>query len=176
MKEEISPIPVSQEELLDTAKEWDEKAKAHNELDEFGITQDFITGFESDITAAEGFKTADEVDKDTAVLTVQKNNKNKECYTWIKTALIHYGKLYPNRNSAERKLFPDDYTVARTNDTHTAAVMPTIIKLLTDNKAALMAKGMKADFIDKGAALLAGLNEVKLQHTKKMDDDELYTI
>ncbi len=177
MKEETSStLPVSQEELLEKANEWDEKAKTHPELEEYGINQEFITGFEGEITDAAGYKTAKEVDKETAVLTAKKESKKKECYKWIKTSLVHYEKVYPNKNSAERKLFPEDYSKARTDDTHTVFIMPTIINLLTNNKDKLIAKGMKAEFIDKGAALLAELNSAKLDQKNKLEEDELYTI
>ncbi len=176
MKAETSPIPVAQEKLIKIGKDWSEKAKAHPELDEYGITQEFITEFDSEIAAAEGFKTADEVDKDTAVITGKKNDKNKECYKWIKTSLLHYEKVFPQKNSPERKLFPKDYSDANTNDTHTVSIMPDIIKLLNDNKDTLIKKRMKEEFIGAGEALLADLNNLKTQHKKKMDDDELYTI
>ncbi len=176
MKAETSPIPVSQEKLINTGRDWSAKAKAHPELDEFGITPEYITEFDGDISTAEGFKTAEEVDKETAVLTGKKNDKNKECYKWIKTSLYHYEKVYPKKDSPERKLFPQDYSDANTNDTHTVAIMPDIIKLLNDNKDAIIKKGMKSEFIGQGETLLSGLNDIKAQHKKKMDDDELYTI
>ncbi len=176
MKAETSPIPVSQEKLISTGKDWSEKAKAHPELEEYGITPVFITEFNGDISTAEGFNTAEEVDKETAVLTGKKNDKNKECYKWIKTSNFHYGKVYPKKDAPERKLFPQDYSDANTNDTHTVTIIPDIVKLLNDNKDALIKKGMKAEFIGSGETLLAELADIKRQHKKKMEDDELYTI
>ncbi len=176
MKEETSGIPVSQEKLLNIADDWEQKAKAHPELDEYGINQEFITQFETDKAAAREFKTADEVDKETAVFTANKRRKNKECYKWIKTAHLHYEKVYPDKNSPEYKLFPSDYARANRDDVHTANIIPDITKLLTDNQGALVKKGMKIEFIAQGTTLLSELQEVQMQHKKKLEDDELYTI
>ncbi len=174
MKEETSPIPVSQPKIIELAQTRLKVAKDNAELAEFGIGTKFVSTFEGEIANAQTFKTDKQIVKETAALTEKKNSKLKECSKWMKHVKTFYDKLF-KANSAEAKLFPQNLAEAKKSEALMIQIMPVVFDLIVKNKPALIDKEMPEDLDTKGQTLLKELSDLNKEQEDLKTNNPTYT-
>lgn len=167
--------PIARKKLLETAKSVLAIARRFVlQLSGKGITEEYLNRFEADITSAEEMKTNEALRKETGAITALVKKKCKECYKWgvsVKKAMMRaFGKESPVQDE-----FPNHFSDYRQDEAEMINVMPHIFAVAEKYAAELAPKGITADEITKGRALLAELDDLNSTQQNKFKTNESYT-
>lgn len=161
----------SEEIILSVAKTSLTNARNNlTALSDFGVTEDMLNQFDTDIQAAEVLAGETQNRIELSDLTHDKEDALDSCYQWGRKLRLRLQLAY-GRDSAEAKSFPSkDFQNAINSENKMMTVMKVLISLSDKYKTDLAKFGQTPEILAQGSEFLENLREA--DSTQELRKDE----
>jgi hypothetical protein len=163
-------LPCSRKKLIETAKNT--LTVILNflvNLTPKGINQQYYDTFRDEIAAVAALKTERALENEAAATNATVKAMCLKNHKWGMLLKTYMKRQYGNKG-IQLDEFPNNFDDLRADEAGMIDTLPQVISLAKKYKRVLLTKGMDADFIEKGEALLAEL-DTHNSDAKKMEAD-----
>ncbi len=155
-------ISVPEEKILEKAKTTLNITRPKEKLGSYGLNVRYFVAFETNILTASGFKSDEEMKKELAFVTSQKNMKLAEAGKWGDDVKIRLELAYPDNPDVAGE-FPKNFAKAKTSETLMLEVIPNISNLIDKYSEKLLGRGLPEDHKQKGLDIKTQLDALNTQ-------------
>ena len=144
-------------------------------LSRFGITEELLNQFESDINTAEALPSGKSVLLEMKDFTQSKDDALDECFNWGRELRTRMQLVF-ERGSHQYQSFPSsDFIKATYSESVMMTVMPILIKIATKYQDQLSVYGQTPEVLTDGTDFLNALREADAAQEFKKDDKKSST-
>lgn len=170
----MSSLVVSEELIAETARKCHDTTVNKTKLLDFGYTPQVFQKFDADIEAAKSLKTYEKMQQELKTFTDEMVIKREAVYSWV-TRAKYFIDLASEDNPLMLRVFPEDYTKWRTNESLMLRRVQEVFGLLVQFAASLAAKNLPADFATVGTDLVQQLADANQAQENKKESNKEYT-
>ncbi len=156
--QDIPTIPIVLDRLLEEARLKLAIAREHvQELESFGITNDWLDQGESDIATAVSYPTFGQQRNELKSLTAAKDSKLEECVQWGRKLRFRMAIAAEEQKSLAVQFPSKDWNQAEKSESKLITLFPTLLQLARTQATALVSAGQTEADLSRGKQLLEEL-------------------